>query len=772
MAHFDILKRFSLPILTIVLLVFAATVNAQKVVVVLSGGGAKGLAHIGAMKALEEHGIPIDYVIGSSMGGIIGGMYAAGYSPEEMEDIVTQAHFQQWLKGILNEKNRYFYSSRLPNPSIFTLDLSVDSSFTTTVNNNIANDHAINFVFAEMLAQASHRAGYDFDSLMVPFRTVASDIFLQKEEVLKYGYLNEAVRATMTVPLFYRPIRVNNKYLFDGGIYNNFPVDLAKKEFNPDYVIGVNVSSTKMESYPYEDDDKLLSESLAFLFLKKSDPESIGRNGIYIEPNLEGYSSLSFGEAQAIIDSGYNMTKVKIPEIKAATLRKISKSEFENRRTEFKEGFKPLLFGDIRLTGFSYQQRKFVRRIFNKKSAVIRLDQLKSGYYKLVSESYFKNIFPNIVFNDASGLFDLEISAKQAKNFKVNFGGNIATRSIGQMYLGMQLNHFHGFLGSYEVNFFTGRFYQSIQARPRINLPSKKLFYIEPEITLNSWDFGDGQDLLFKNDPNSALIQIDRKYALNVGIAIGNKGKIEIHSSHLNNTDRFSNIENLAFSDTLDIFNFKGFRQGITYTRNTLNRKQYPDKGSSLMVSLDFFSGKERYTAGSTSLLNSANNIDRNWYRFISKAEKYYGSQRFKYGFLMEAVISNQPTFTNFRSTLINAPAFYPLQDSRSKFLANYRAFNYVAGGIRNVYRVLKWIDLRTELYVFKPFETIHSTEFQQPITRTNTTNLNFVGNINAVYHSLLGPVSLSFNYYHDEDPNFGILMHIGFILYNKKSME
>ena len=95
----------------------------------LSGGGAKGLAHIGAIKALEENNIPIDYVVGTSMGGIVGGMYAAGYSPVEVEEIVTQSYFQEWLKGVLGEKYEYFYSKRDVNPSVLSLDLSVDTAF-------------------------------------------------------------------------------------------------------------------------------------------------------------------------------------------------------------------------------------------------------------------------------------------------------------------------------------------------------------------------------------------------------------------------------------------------------------------------------------------------------------------------------------------------------------------------------------------------------------------------------------------------------------------
>src|SRR5688500_7591052 len=115
------------------------------------------------------------------------------------------------------------------------------------------------------MAQASAISKNNFDSLFVPLRVVASDIFTQNEVVIKKGLLSDALRATQTVPFFYNPIRIDGKYLFDGGVYNNFPVDIAVKEFKPDVVIGVNVSSKIYEEYPYESDEKLISHSLLFL---------------------------------------------------------------------------------------------------------------------------------------------------------------------------------------------------------------------------------------------------------------------------------------------------------------------------------------------------------------------------------------------------------------------------------------------------------------------------------------------------------------------------
>ena len=756
----------------VVILLNPAVSQGQKVALVLSGGGAKGLAHIGAIKALEENNIPIDYVVGTSMGGIVGGMYAAGYSPVEVEEIVTQSYFQQWLRGILGEKYAYFYSKRDVNSSLLTLDLSVDSAFTTTLNTNLASDLAINFVFAEMLAQASERASYNFDNLMVPYRAVAAEVFTQKVEVLKSGFLNKAVRATMTVPLFYRPIRINKKYLFDGGIYNNFPVNVAEKDFNPDFIIAVNVAATKYEDYPYSEDDKILSESLAFILLEKSDPNTVGENGIYIEPDLANNTSLDFQNARAIIDSGYVMTQRKIAEIKDKIKREVSAKDMTEKRVQFKNGFKPLYFGEVRLMGFDAPQRKYVRKLFSNKQDKLDLEEIKSGYYKLVSENYFKNIYPNMVYNDATGLFDLEISARQIQNFKVELGGNISTRNISQIYLGLEYNHLSAFLNSYSINFYTGRFYQSIQAKPRFNVPSGKLFYLEPEFTINTWNFIDAQDLVLGGNPTTVLDQTDRKYGLNIGIAAGTKGKVVMQGAFFNNTDKFSNKQEIVTSDTLDILNFKGFRYGVGYYRSTLNRKQYPDAGSAISLNLDYFNGRENYEPGSTSLVSSLQRKKREWFRFKLTAEKYFKARWFHYGFYFESVLSNQPFFANYTATVVNSPAFYPLQDSKSLFLRNFRAFNYGAGGIRNVFNLNRSLDLRIEGYAYKPIREIVEANTQEATFDDALSKFYLVGSIAGVYKSPLGPVSLSLNYYDDSQKKLGALLHIGYLLYNKRSTE
>ncbi len=276
---------------------------SQKVGLVLSGGGAKGIAHVGVLKALEENEIPIDYITGTSMGGIIGGCYAAGMSPNQIEEIVLSKEFLEWVTGKLESGHNYYFNRDDDNAAFLRLNLSLDSTFSVLFNTSLASDLSLNFALAEKFAQPSAIAHDNFDSLFVPLRVVASDIFTQTALSLGSGSLSDAIRATQTVPFFYSPIRIDGKYLFDGGVYNNFPGDIMQQTFNPEVIIGSNVSSKVFEEYPFGKDDKLIARSLLYMFLDKSDPSDIPEGGVYIQPDLTNYTSFDFARAQALIDS-------------------------------------------------------------------------------------------------------------------------------------------------------------------------------------------------------------------------------------------------------------------------------------------------------------------------------------------------------------------------------------------------------------------------------------------------------------------------------------
>jgi len=549
-------------------LLLSGSIKAQKVGLVLSGGGAKGLAHIGVLKALEEHDIPIDYIVGTSMGSVIGGAYAAGYSPEEIEQIFESERFQNWMAGEGSDFYNFYYNKRETDPSWVSIDFSFDSAFVnTSVRARLAGDFALNFALAELLAQASQRANYNFDSLFVPFRAVAADIFTQQVVVLDSGELNNAIRASFSVPFLFRPIKIKEKYLFDGGLYDNFPVDVAKDEFDPDIILGVNVSPKKFKEYPYDEDEKLISQSLFLMLLDKSDTTEVGSDGIYLEPNVSPFTSFDFAKVSAIIDSGYTATLEMIPFIRSKIPNQLLCEDRSQRRHDFVLSMEPLIFKEIKLIGFDASQEKFIRKRLHADNPNLNIAHIKSGYYHLVSDEYFVDVLPNIRYNRQNQAFDFELYGNPKNQVNLGLGGNMSTRSISELFLGMEYRRFKRILSTYNVGLYTGRFYHSAKFRNRLTFATASQIYLQPEFTFNSWDFLNSEELIFEDSRPTVLKQIDRFYGLIMGLPAGRKSKIEFLGAHFNNKDKFNNNGEFGPSFTLDNLKFSGLRFGITYDR-------------------------------------------------------------------------------------------------------------------------------------------------------------------------------------------------------------
>jgi NTE family protein len=747
--------------------------TAQKVALVLSGGGAKGIAHVGVLKALEENEIPIDYIVGTSMGGIVGGAYAAGMSPDKIESLILSDAFMRWIMGVAEKGHNFHYYGHEVTPGFLRLNLSLDSANALQFYQSIANDASLNFALTELMAQASAISKNNFDSLFVPLRVVTADIFSQSQVILARGSLSEALRATQTVPYFYTPIRINGKYLFDGGIYNNFPVDVAQETFNPDVVIGSNVSSKVYKEYPYNEDDKLISRSFLYMLLDKSDPSVVPDSGVYIQPDLNGYTALDFVQAKALIDSGYIQTLRQIDEIKTKIRARQTCDEVAEKRNAFNNRSVPFVFSGVTFRGFNSNQQRYIRRIFNIRTGEsMSLAYLKKGYFNLVSEPYFSNVFPTIQFSSERERFMLQLAKRPQKNFQVDFGGVMASRNISNLYLGLNYYYFNRSLTHAYLGAQVGSFYKSVAADARIDYPFLGRFYVQPEAVYNEWDYVEGIDLLQRITP-TVLKRFDRSVGINMGwpISLGIKSTVSVKG--FSNLDKYSNEKKFSSLDTLDELRTRGFITGFELTSNNLNRKQYASSGRSLYLGVHHFSVKENYLPGTTSFHESPFIKNHQWFRLRGTVEQYFSKGWYRTGLYADAVFSNQPFFRNYFGTIINAPAFTPLQDSRTLILENFRSFNYAAFGLRNVFILRqRLLDFRLEGYLFKPIEYIQQNGNQEAYTNTEITTVFFTGTAGLVYHSPLGPVSLSANYYDDAENRFGILFHVGYLLFNKHSLE
>jgi NTE family protein len=756
------------------LFLLLSAAHAQQVGLVLSGGGAKGLAHIGVLKALEENEIPVDYLVGTSMGGVVGGLYAAGYTPLEMEEIVLSRDFQDWVGGKLSDGFKFYYSQNDPNPSLLSLKVVLDTSFRAKLESELVNDVPINLALAQFLAYPSARANYDFDQLLVPFRCLAAEIFTQEQVVIRQGSLSTAVRATLSVPFFFHPVKVDNRYVYDGGVYNNFPVDVMEEEFNPEVVLGVNVSSKNYQQYPYGEDDKLLSATPLYLLLSKSDSTRIKVNGVYLQPALDRYTALDFRFARELIAAGYAETLRRMPQIKARIRRRTDREQLFGKRRQLRLGEKEMEVSNLQISGLRPMQERYVRTLFNLKEKPLSPLEVKKRYYKLATDDNFQVILPDIVYDSLARNFRLNLLLRRDNSIGTELGGTIASRSLEELFIGLRYTYLRRQLYNFQLNFYTGRFYQSLQAKIRINFPISFPFYIEPEFTFNQWNYLETNELFIPEGKPTILTQTDRRAVLNFGTALGIRGKLVAGGGYFNNVDSYINTPAFNSADILDQTQLEGQTYFLTYSTNSLNRRQYPSQGRAWQVSLRYVLADERFKPGNTSVLTSPQTVRREWWKLKIRREDYFfGNSRYKAGYLAEVVMSNQPAYANYRSTLVAAPAFYPLNDSRTLFLENFRAFNYAALGIRQVFSLQRSLDLRLEGYGFLPYQQLLPDDRQQTrLADFSLQNLSLALTAGLVYNSFLGPVSAGFNYYADNEKPLGFLFHIGFLLYQPRSLE
>ncbi|MBO6025211.1 MAG: patatin-like phospholipase family protein [Bacteroidales bacterium] len=284
-----------------------------KVGVVLGGGGAKGAAHIGVLKYLEEVGIPVDYVAGTSMGSIIGGLYAMGYSPDELAELIADMDWSQYVgnsmdRSAMSEESRQRYSTMVVNIP-FSLDgLLYKSENSTPVSflpSAYVNNTALINLFNNLCV--GYQKEMDFNDLPIPFACVATDIRTGKEVVIRQGSVPTAMRASMAIPGVFTPVYMNGRLLVDGGLVNNFPADVLK-DMGADIIIGVEVPDKVSD----KNDDK--SVSLPDVLSKLIDNAVSSKRkenreicNIYIAPDMSGYGTLSFSHdaIDTLVNRGY-----------------------------------------------------------------------------------------------------------------------------------------------------------------------------------------------------------------------------------------------------------------------------------------------------------------------------------------------------------------------------------------------------------------------------------------------------------------------------------
>ena len=281
------MKRYFVFLLIFILIPFAVQ-SRKKVAVVLSGGGAKGMAHIGALKIIDESGIPVDFVVGTSMGAIVGGLYSIGYTPYQLDSMVNKQDWKLLLSdGIRRSDQSYVEKERAEK---YVLSVPFTKKPSDILKAGVIEGLNLDILFSDLTV--GYHDSISFNRLPIPFACVSENVVNGDEVVFHEGILAKAMRASMAIPAVFTPVRVNGMVLVDGGMKNNFPVNVAR-EMGADIIIGVDVQSglkdgSELNTVPY-----ILGHIIDLLGIKNYE-ENIKNTTVYMKVDVEGYSAASF----------------------------------------------------------------------------------------------------------------------------------------------------------------------------------------------------------------------------------------------------------------------------------------------------------------------------------------------------------------------------------------------------------------------------------------------------------------------------------------------
>ncbi|EJG1723293.1 patatin-like phospholipase family protein [Vibrio parahaemolyticus] len=320
------------------------TPTRPKVAVVLAGGGAKGAAHIGVLKALEEMHIPVDIITGTSMGAYVGGLYATGMSADEIESFIYSVDWNSGYRDRVDRSQRRVRDKEYEDRYQITTDLGLRFGEVRAPTGVVQGQNML-----RVLRETTGNLGrFDsFDELAIPYRSVATDILELDEVVIGNGYLVDAMMASMSVPGALPPYKLNGHMLVDGGVVNNMPVDVARA-MGADVVIAVDIST----DYKTEDDFTGLftvADQLSNYLVRRSTQqqvETLQEHDVYIRPNVGQMETVEFDKMPWAFQSGYDITREM--ESKLAGLR-LSTAEYQKYIDHKQEVRKKLVYGDDRV---------------------------------------------------------------------------------------------------------------------------------------------------------------------------------------------------------------------------------------------------------------------------------------------------------------------------------------------------------------------------------------------------------------------------------------
>ena len=754
-------------------LFFLPFTQAQKVGLVLSGGGAKGMTHIGIIRALEENNIPIDYITGTSMGAIIGSLYAMGYSPDDMEALLRSEDFKRWYSGQIEPEYGYYFKQNRPIPEFFNIRFSFKDSLhikPQILPTSMVNPIQMNLVFVELFARATAACNGDFNHLFVPFRCIASDVYNKRPLIMRKGDLGDAVRASMSFPFVFKPIEIDSVLAYDGGIYNNFPTDIMREDFRPGVIIGSVVAANPGK--PKEND---LMSQLENMIMQKTDytlPDSLG---IVMTFKYDDVSLLDFDRLQELHDIGYNRTISLMDSIKSRIHRRTSAENVRLRRLVYRSNLPQFRFRDIYIEGANPQQQAYIKKEFHDEDhEVFTYEDLKRGYFRLLSDNMISEIIPHAVYDPKTDLYSLHLKVKMEDNFSVRMGGSVSTTSSNQIYLGLGYQNLNYYSKEITLDGQIGKVYNNAQLMAKIDLPTRVPTSYRLIASLSTFDYYKKDKLFSKNDKPSFNSKDERFVKLMVALPFLANKRAEISIGYGKLQDNYfqSNVINFD-KDRSDRSTYNLLGGAIGFYGSTLNARQYATKGYFEKLVAQVFTGKEKFIPGNPTETSFTTKDRQSWLQISYMKYAYHTmTPKFTLGWMAEMLYSSKNFSENYAATMLQAADFSPTPHSKIMYNEAFRANQFLAAGIKPIFVFNDMFQVRSELYGFMPIFPIKKNALNKAYYGKAFSRFEYLGEISVICQLPFGAISAYVNHYSSPKKEWNVGLTLGWQLFNYRFIE
>lgn len=740
----------------------------QKVGLVMSGGGAKGLAHIGVIKALEEERIPIDYVTGTSMGAIVAALYSMGYTPDEMIAAMKSSDFQRWYTGTMDRKYMFYFKRPKDVPDMIGINFDLkDSLHIVKPSINLVNATPMNLGFLEIFAGANAACKNDFDKLMIPFRCVAADVHKKKQVIFSSGDLGDAVRASMSYPFFFKPIKKDGVLLYDGGLYNNFPLDIMKNDFNPDIMIGSVVSDN-----PPPPDERDIMSQVQNMIINRSDYTMSHDDGILLNIDVKGVNLLDFHKIDEVVAAGYKHAKANIDSIKGRIHSRQDSAMLAQNRKNFKERIPELKFSDVIVNGVTKEQQKSIANEFRKFGDTFTYDECKKGYYSLMSGSSIEAIIPHAVYNEADSTYTLCLDASITPPYSLKLGGNLATNVSNQLYFGMHYRNLNNHAKEFILDGQFGKVYNNAQISARIDFLSKLPVSMK---LLGSYSTIDYYNMKYPfSKENSMALNHQREIFAKIKFILPflsqHKAEFSIGIADIKDEYMPSNILDLN-TPSFDRNDMTLYGASVKFEGNTLDAKVYPTSGMYESLTAHFITGTEKYH-GVTEV--PSNKLQQSWLQIgYIRRDHFNIGKKLTLGTYLQLYYSTRRLSHTYQSTMMQAGSFTPTMNSLFNYDPKFRANQFVAGGVTPIIKLNNYLQIRPSFYAFVPYRMIkEKSDGTAYYVKQRFNDFQYIGDFTVAAKFSNISVSAFANYYssHKSSVDFGIT--IGWFMFHERFIE